>query len=153
MRSGMELLTATLETGAVASAATTAAIAACAKAEGTTVAGPLNAVSHILYGDQAARRDDVTLKHTATGTALNAAAVTMWAGIYEALFGRRAERDPATALVGGATVAVMAYATDYYVVPQRLTPGFEKRLSNTSLFAIYGVLAGSFALGSLLRRR
>ena len=47
----------------------------------------------------------------------------------------------------GKTHSAVAYATDYHVVPERLTPGFEKRLSNESLAIVYGVLAACLALG------
>jgi hypothetical protein len=38
------------------------------------------------------------------------------------------------------------------LVPERLTPGFEKRLSNKSLLAIYGTLAVGLGLGLLGKR-
>jgi hypothetical protein len=56
------------------------------------------------------------------------------------------------ALVEGTVVSGLAYVTDYYVVPDRLTPGFEKRLSNKSLTAIYCALAVGLAAGALRRR-
>src|SRR5262245_11322065 len=140
----------TLVTGAVATAATTAAIAACGRAEIGNAVAPLNAVSHILFGDEAARVDETTGKHTATGLALNAAAVGLWAGVHELFFTPPGPRRLGPALAGRAATAALAYATDYFLVPDRLTPGFEKRLPGRSLFAIYAALAGSLALGSLL---
>jgi len=38
-------------------------------------------------------------------------------------------------------------------VPKRLTPGWESRISQPSLFAAYAVLALSLPLRGLLRRR
>ncbi len=49
-------------------------------------------------------------------------------------------------------VAGIAYVTDYRLVPRRLTPGYEKRVSGRSLFVIYGVLALSLGAGALLVR-
>jgi hypothetical protein len=43
--------------------------------------------------------------------------------------------------------------TDYYVVPKRVTRGFEKRLSDPALFGVYAALALSLAAGSLLNGR
>ena len=43
----------------------------------------------------------------------------------------------------------MAYFTDYHVVPDRLTPGFEKRLSPKSLRVVYSALALSLPIASL----
>ena len=55
-------------------------------------------------------------------------------------------------LAKGAFVSALAYVTDYYVVPKRLTPGFEKRLSGSALAVIYASLAGSVAAGDWLTR-
>jgi hypothetical protein len=151
MRTCSEFLEDTLITGGIAAAATTATVALCGRAvEGNAIA-PLNAISHIAWGDQAARQDDASWKYTATGLALNTAAVGSWAALYEALFGHR--RSLTHRLAGGAAVSAFAYFIDYFVVPKRLTPGFEMRLSNKSLFAIYATLAASLGLGSALRAR
>jgi len=145
----------TLCTGAAATAATTVAVAACGKTENGNPLAPINAISHIAWGERAARQERPSWKYTAVGLALNAAAVTFWAGLFEWLFGRSSKKiadDPVTAIAKGAAVSAAAYVTDYYLVPARLTPGFEKRLSNCSLACVYGALAISLALGSLRRR-
>ena len=139
-----------LHTGGVASAATSLALAMCGKLENRNSLAPINAISHIAWGEKAASRDDPSLKYTATGFALNTAAVTGWAGLYELVFGRRADqRDVTGALAGGGIVSAVAYVTDYYLVPPRFTPGFEKRLSGKSLLAIYTTLALSLGMGAL----
>lgn len=143
-----------LRTGAVASTATTAAVAAFGEFETGNAIAPLNAVSHIAWGDRAAKQNDASLQYTATGLALNTVAVTSWAVIYEALFGSTAKRgDVIGAVAGGSLVSAIAYATDYHLVPERLTPGFEKRLSNRSLLGVYTTLALGLAFGSLMQRR
>jgi hypothetical protein len=148
-----EIVSDGLWTGAVATVATTAAAAACGAIENHHVAAPINAVSHIAWGDRAARHSTPSLKYTVPGLILNSAAVTSWAILQEVLFRRRQkQKDVAEALAEGAIVSGLAYVTDYYVVPARLTPGFEKRLSNRSLASIYGVLALSLGLGTLLRK-
>jgi hypothetical protein len=144
-------------TGAVASAATTLAVAALGQAEDGEAVAPVNAVSHIAWGDEAARQTGVTTKYTLTGVVLNAAAVTSWAVIYHAvlghaLFGGR-KITPLSAATGAVATSALAYVTDYHVVPERLTPGFEKRLSNRSLALTYGVLAAGLMVGGLLARR
>jgi hypothetical protein len=132
---------------------TTAAVALAGRLEGENAVAPLNAVSHIPFGDEAFEQDEPTLKYTATGAALNLAAVASWAAVYEMTFGRAARRGNTLAgWLGGAAVAGLAYVTDYYVVPRRLTPGFEKRLSAPSMFGVYAVLAASLPLASLFVR-
>lgn len=144
----------TLQTGAIAGVATTCAVAACGQAEDGQALAPINAVSHILWGDKAAYKTGASGKYTATGLALNALAVGSWAGVHEAAFGQSARRgDVPMALLGGAITSALAYITDYYVVPKRLTPGFEMRLSSKSMFAVYATLALSLGLASLLKRR
>lgn len=146
------MLTHSLKLGALAGAATTAAVAALSQREtGSAVAG-LNAVSHIAWGDEAARQRKASLKYTLTGLALNAAAVAGWALLHEVLFAGRRQRGWARPLAAGAATAALAYVVDYHVVPQRLTPGFEKRLSRPALAAVYGVLAASLAASRALNR-
>jgi len=135
-------------------AATTAAIAASGAIELSNAAAPLNAVSHILWGDAAARQNDISARYTALGTAINAAAMASWCVLHHAIFRpdrRRAGLAPA--LARGAATAAAAYVVDYYVVPRRLTPGFEKRLSGRSMFAVYAALALGLVLGEQMTRR
>jgi len=145
------LFTRSLETSGPASMATTAVVSLCGKLEEGNSVAPINAISHILWGDRAAREDDVTLKHTAAGVALNTLAITSWAAVYELAFGRAARQgEIAKAMLGGISVAALAYVTDYYVVPRRLTPGFEKRLGSKSMLAVYATLGLTLPLASLI---
>jgi hypothetical protein len=140
--------------GVLATASTTAAAAFSGQVEEGRPLGPINSVSHILWGDRAARRSAPSAKYTATGLLLNAAAVTSWAVAQELLFCRQPRpKSVGRALSEGAMTSTMAYVTDYYLVPDRFTPGFEKRLSNKSLAGIYAVLAVSLGVGALLRSR
>jgi hypothetical protein len=73
-----------------------------------------------------------------------------WAAVYPML-------PPTHRLMGkllkGAVVSGLAYITDYYIVPKRLTPGFEKRLTPRSMVKMYTVLAISLAVGDRLPAR
>lgn len=141
------LLSQTVQTGATAAIATTAVAAICGVIEDQNPVAPINAISHIAWGDEAAEHDELSVQYTATGVALNTMAVVGWAGIYELILSQQAKRSWMNALVGGAAVSGLAFITDYCLVPKRVTPGFEKRLSNRSLLAIYTALALSFAFG------
>ncbi len=143
----------TLTTGAMASASTTAAVAIMGKVEIDSAAAPINAVSHILWGDDAAQSEQLDAQHTLAGAALNAMAVTGWAGLHELLMPRRGAPGVTRAVLSGVAVSALAYITDYHVVPKRFTPGFEKRLSRTALLGMYATLALSLAAGSLSRKR
>ena len=132
-----------LVTSAVASAATTLATAALGKLQCGSAAAPLNATSHIVWGERATRQDDADIRHTLVGTLLNAAAMVSWASVQHLFFPR--PRGLWGSAATGAAVAALAYVTDYYVVPKRFTPGFEARLSRGALATVYVALAAALA--------
>src|SRR4051795_10574931 len=82
-----EILADALWDGAVATATTTAAAALCGQLENHHPLAPINAVSHILWGDRAAKRSVPSLKYTVPGLLLNGAAVTSWALLKGMMFG------------------------------------------------------------------
>lgn len=154
MKSWQEAIKDGAVSGGMAGVVMNLATAAAGQVETGHAAATLNAVSHSLWGDEAAREDGVSAKYTLNGLALNEGATVMWASVYEKLFGHYADRGQVPmALLGGAAVAGLAYVVDYHLVPKRLTPGYEKRLSKRGLGALYGVLALSLALGGLLKRK
>lgn len=144
-------LSSTLVTSSIATAATTVAALLFAKRETGSAPAALNATSHIVWGDDAARHDELDWQHTALGGLLNAGAMGAWAGVQHALFPK--PRSLLGAAGVGAAVSALAYVTDYWVVPKRLTPGFEKRLSKPALLGIYAALATALAVGARLRRK
>jgi len=131
-----------LASGAVVCAVTAAVAAAAGARASGSAAAPINAISHVLYGPRAARVQTIDARHTAVGLAINYGASAFWAGIYEAAFGRAAERgELVKASVGAMAVAALAYVTDYHLVPKRLTPGWEERMPRRSLALVYAALA------------
>ncbi len=143
----------TLTTGAVVTAATTTAVAVLGRMEGGSAVAPINAVSHIIWGDEEDTTDALDVPHTLAGAMLNAMAVTGWAGLFELLMPRSGKSTPQRALLAGSAVAATAYIVDYHVVPKRLAPGFEKKLSGASLFGVYATLALALAAAGRSRRR
>jgi ABC-type uncharacterized transport system permease subunit len=125
------------------------------KYEDTSFAAPLNAISHILWGDKAAHKDDLSIKYTLTGFMLNHAASIFWAFLYEKLFGKQPGKQSAAvhpnaaaeksslmkSILGAAAVTVGAYFIDYHLIPKRFTPGYEKRLSGGSLATVFVIMA------------
>ena len=140
--------------GKLAGTATAATAAACGFMENGNAIAPLNAVSHIIWGEDAVRARAFSVKYTLVGLFLNDAATASWAALHRQWFGAAVERrDAPASLAGGAAVACLAYLMDYHVVPKRLTPGFEKHLSRRSLFLIYVVLALTLGLSGLLTEK
>ncbi|NEX61239.1 hypothetical protein [Noviherbaspirillum galbum] len=145
------LLGKSLVSGTVAGIATALAASLAGKRETDSYAAPLNATSHIVWGNEnAGRQDRASAKFTLTGFLLNHASSIFWAAIYERLFGGKRNTSSVTPVVGAALVTAGAYVTDYYLVPKRLTPGYELRLSGRSLAVIYGALAVGLVAGHLL---
>lgn len=154
MQNITSLINDSIATGAAATAATTAAASLCGRIEEGEPVAPLNAISHILYGDEAAAHDEPSTKYTMPGILLNTAAITGWAVVHELVFnGRRRPQTLPAAIAAGAATSALAYVTDYYLVPKRFTPGFEKRLSNKSLAGVYATLALSLGIASWMRHR
>ena len=67
-----------------------------------------------------------------------------------ALHGRPAARNPGAVLAGSMATSAAACFVDFQLTPERLTPGFEHRLSHRSLAAVYGAFAVGLAVGALL---
>lgn len=140
--------------GSVASIVSTVALSARGERENGTPYAPTNAISHWFWGDRAARHDGPSARYTAVGYAIHHASSTLWAVIYEKWFGDKVERGEVfPALGGGAVVAAMACFVDYNLTPQRLQPGFEKRLSTPSLFLVYASFGAGLALRGMLMSR
>lgn len=137
----------TVAAGSGATALTTATILCLGQERDSSMWAPLNAVSHITFGDEAAAHTELSAKYTGTGAALNTAAVFSWAAMHAGVMRALPRQDLPSAIGAGAAVAAVAYVVDYHVVPRRLTPGFEKRLSGRSLFWIYSALAAGLAAG------
>lgn len=139
-----------LVSGTLAAAAVTVVASWASRRSTGSAASALNATSHFLWGDRAARRHSYSLKYTGVGFAANYGASVFWALLYEAL-GRGRHRSAGRALRDGAITSAVAYVVDYHVVPRRLTPGFELRIPGRALAAVYGALAVGLALRDICR--
>lgn len=141
-----------LVAGSIVCAVTVTAVALRGRADSGSAVAPINATSHVLYGPEAASADRPDLRHTIPGLLINAGACVFWATVYERLFEREPGSRPAHAVLGGTVVAALAYLVDYHLVPKRLTPGWEERVSGRSLAMIFAAMAASLPLRNLLRR-
>ena len=134
--------------GTVAAIGTAIATAAVSQAENGDGAAAFNAASHVVWGEKAADQDGLSARYTATGLAIHVTAMIGWAALQEIVFGRWARSGaPARAAVSALTTASTAYALDYHVLPERLAPGIEKRLSPAAIAIAFGTLATMLAIG------
>ncbi len=121
---------------------TTVAVALCGQIENGNAVAPINAISHIVWDDDALDKDDLSLKYSGVASLINLSAHGGWALIYEFFFGElRDEGKKARPMTGALAVSLLAYLIDYHIVPPRLTPGMEHRLSRRALWPIYAALA------------
>jgi hypothetical protein len=94
------------------------------------------------------------MRYSAAGYLIHHAASVFWAVAYEAVLLARAPKPiRAEIAASAAAVAALACVVDLRCTPERLTPGFERRLENNSLAAVYTAFAIGLALHSLLSAR
>ena len=143
-----------LVSGAASSVVSTVALALLGRGEAGSAYAPTNAVSHWIWGDEAAEHDGFSLKYTITGYAFHHLSATFWSVLFEHLAGEKLDRkDLRVTLAASAATSALACFADYKLTPQRLQPGYEKRLSKKSLAGVYAAFAVGLALGAVALRR
>jgi hypothetical protein len=143
-------LTRAVLTSAAASAASAAALMLLGAREGRGALSPLNASSHWLYGDRAARREP-SLARTGVGLLTHHAATLFWSVILEKALGPRKRSVPELAVMGAVTSGLAA-AVDYLLVPRRLSPGWELALTRKSMAGAFAAMAAGLTAGALASR-
>ena len=114
---------------------------------------PLNAIAHWLWPGKALRQDDASLRYTGTGSIIHFASSLLWAALYEGLRACRSEPGPSNAVTDAVAVTGVAALVDLKLVPPRLTPGFEHRLSGPVLFSVYAAFGAGLALADWLTQK
>jgi hypothetical protein len=59
--------------------------------------------------------------------------------------------DLITAVLMAIALTIIAFITDFHIVPKRFTPGFEKVVSRYALYTVYLCLAIGFIFGGMYR--
>jgi len=140
--------------GALASVCSTLVLGALAKREAGSMFTGVNAISHWLWGDKAMRADHPSLKHTAVGYLIHHASALFWAALFERSCKKILDQqDVATSATAAAVATGVACFADYQLTPPRLRPGFEQRLSRSSLTLVYVAFGAGLAAGAVLSRR
>jgi hypothetical protein len=140
--------------GAIASLASTGALALRSKQESGSMFAGANAISHWLWGDKAFGKDAPTWKYTLVGYAIHHASAHFWASIFEQVAGKVLDkRKPAATVAAAVAAAGVACFVDYQLTPQRLKPGYEERVSKPSLALVYGAFAVGLAAGAWFNHR
>jgi hypothetical protein len=136
--------------GSLASLLSTVALVLAGRQENGHAAAPVNAISQWFWDHPALREDRPSLRHTLAGYLVHHGASVFWGTLHARAWGCRPQaKQPAPALAGAAAAAALACFVDYQLTPQRLTPGFEHRLSSRAMFAVYACFALGLAIGSV----
>ncbi len=137
------ILIAGIKTGVALAGATTAAVMLAGMYETGSPWSPINAIAHIVDGDEVSQPAEFSPRESCIGLGVNAGAMLGWGILYEAgLAACRKRSNPAAA----ATASALAALIDYKMVPPRLSPGIEKTLSPKAVTFAYVVLAATLAL-------
>jgi hypothetical protein len=125
-----------------------------------SAAAPLNAPSHWVHGQEALAQNRPTLRHTVPGVLIHQASGVFWGLLFDQVWQRvvrRAPREATTSLpvvaLGAASLTAVAALVDLKMVPDRLTPGFQKRLSSKGTAMVYVSFAVGLAAGAALLMR
>lgn len=140
-------------TGTVAALVSAAALAALAKSEGKGALQPLNATSHWIQGDAAAKIEQPSASHTLVGFGTHGLASVLWAAIFEAWLAKNPPRSLGILLRDAFAMSGIAGVVDYGLTPHRFTPGWELALSKTSMLFAYVAFALGLAGGALASER
>ncbi|MCS0810256.1 hypothetical protein NX774_20225 [Massilia agilis] len=140
--------------GAMSSLLSTVALAVLGKREANSHFAPTNAISHWIWGEKAARRNTPSVRYTLPGYAIHHASATFWSVLFERTCGHLLDaRDTGKTLAAATAASAVACFVDYQLTPERLKPGYEKRLSRPALAVVYGAFALGLAGGAMLCRR
>ena len=153
MRSWKDALTEGLVGGSIAAALSAAVITLAGRKETGSAIAPINAVSHWLWGDEAALQEDVSAKYTGVGAATHVLSAMFWATLHAKLRPSYPRQPAVSALAGGLATGAVATVVDYAMIPKRFTPGFEHRIAPSSLAAALTAIALGVAAGALLYER
>jgi hypothetical protein len=139
--------------GTGAAVAAVAAVALAARREGLSPLRPINASSHIVWGEEAGKTSDLDARHTALGLAINVGAGFFWGSVMASLRSRRSDRSEANIMSDAATVGLLASVVDYGIVPRRLSPGWENAVSPASVAFGMASMAAGLAAGTWVAER
>lgn len=136
--------------GTIAGLASTAALVLCGRRDTGYPTAAVNAPSQWVFGEKALDENHGSLRFTATGLAIHQASAVFWALVHEIAAYRVPCPSPRRAVCASAVTTMLAALVDLRVVPDRLTPGFQRRLCAASLIGVYALFGLGLAAGSLL---
>lgn len=141
-----------LYSGAGAALFSLTAIALLSRIEGRDASRPINATSHVLWGDEEATGDGIDRRRTLPGLVINVGAGFFWGAVYALLTPRPPERSRSEVVGRALATSLLAALVDYGLIPRRMRPGWELVLSSRSVAAALAAMGIGLAAGGLAAR-
>jgi hypothetical protein len=138
-----------LHAGIASAAISTAAALAFSRWENGRATPAINAVSHMVWGGKPPADIGRGGRNLALGACLHTGANIFWASVFEWVYGRTARASPASAWLGGLSIALLGFVVDYALVPRRLRPGMEAYLSRVGLLGVYAAVGAGLAWSAI----
>lgn len=139
--------------GAGAALASLAAIALLSRLEGRSAARPINATSHVLWGDEDAPREEIDVAHTLPGLLINIGSAFFWGTVFAYVSPPPARQTAAGMITRAFGTSLFAAVLDYGLVPRRLRPGWELALRARSVALALAAMGAGLGAGGLAARR
>jgi hypothetical protein len=138
--------------GAGAAIASLAAIALLSRLEGRSAARPINATSHVLWGDDDAPREKVDVTHTLPGLLINIGSAFFWGTVFAYVSPPPARQTAAGMIARAFGTSHCPAELDYCLVPRRLRPGWELALRARSVALALAAMGAGLGAGGLVAR-
>lgn len=126
-------------------------MALASRSRGDRAPTAVNGPSHWLFGEPAVHDQRLNVRHTVVGLLVHQASSLLWSSFFAAgrlSLSARGHNSWRCIATEAATLGAMAALVDLVVVPQRLSPGFERRLAAKQLTAVYGSFAAGLAIAA-----
>ncbi|CAI10043.1 hypothetical protein [Aromatoleum aromaticum] len=147
----LRVLRRALVSGSGAGIVSLVALACGGQRDCRSVFAPVNAVSHWIWRSVALGQQEPSLRYTLPGAGIHHAMSILWALLFEERIARAGSRSgPLRTIATALGVSAAACFVDLRLTPERLTPGFERRLSPESLTVVYLAFALGLALPSII---
>jgi hypothetical protein len=112
-----------------------------------------NAIVSMVWPREALQRNDAAMRLTGAGAVFHYASSLLWAGLYTGLQSLRRDATVTNAVTDAAAVCALAAVVGLKLVPKRLSPGFEQRLSGRGLAWVFVCFGIGLAAGGVLAHR
>lgn len=139
-----------LVSGTLGAALASAVLMLAGRREGGSAVAPINAVSHWVWGEEAARDESVDARHTGVGAVTQLLAGVFWGTLHAKLRPRvHGDAVVPAAIAGALATGAVAATVDYGLIPKRLAPGWELRVSKPAVALALVAMAAGIALGTI----